>query len=88
MNERLSKLIAFIFEEHEDHSGLDCETCVDQFTHLSELVARGASLHDLMPAVEQHLACCSECREHFEGLLSIIQAEFRGLLPRSDVKEG
>lgn len=88
MNERLNKLIEFIFEEHEDHSGLDCETCVDQFTHLSELVARGANLHDLMPAVQEHLACCAECREHYNGLLSIIQAEFQGLLPQSNTKEG
>jgi len=88
VNERLHKLIEFIFEEHEDHSGIDCETCVEQFTHLSELVARGAKLHDLMPAVEQHLACCAECREHYEGLLSIIKAEFNGLLSQSNAKEG
>lgn len=80
VDERLQRLVQFIFEEHE-HDTLNCESCSEQFAHLSELVAHGANLHDLMPAVEGHLDCCPECREQYEALLCIIRAELNGTLP-------
>jgi len=80
VNERFQRLVQFIFEEHE-HDTLNCEACCEQLAHLSELVALGANLHDLMPAVEGHLDCCPECREQYEALLCIIRAELNGMLP-------
>lgn len=80
MDDRLQKLVQFIFEEHHDPSGLNCDSCEEQFAHLTELVAQGANLHDLMPAVEAHLACCHECREQYQALLCIIRADFAGTL--------
>lgn len=79
VNDNLRKLLDCIFEEHR-MSDMDCETCGSQFTCLVEMVARGANLHELMPAVEAHLACCPECNEEYQALLCIIRAEMNGTL--------
>lgn len=83
MDERLHKLVQFIFDEHEKDDNMGCEACCEEFAHLSELVARGAHLTDLMPAVEAHLVCCPECREQYDALMCIIRAEMNGMLPSS-----
>jgi hypothetical protein len=40
----------------------------------------GANLHDLLPAMECHLACCQDCAEEFQALVVILQAEISGHL--------
>lgn len=47
---------------------------------LAELVAAGVDPRDLLPAVEEHIICCADCREEFEALLAIIRAENQGLI--------
>ena len=81
MDEQLQKLIKNIFDIHSD-GGIDCEECCRQFNCLVELVAAGTELRQLLPAVEEHLSCCHDCREEFQALLSIIIAENRGLVPK------
>jgi len=76
----LRKLIEAIFEVHQGNS-IDCETCSEQFDCLVEKVAAGANLCDLLPQVEAHLQCCSDCREEYNALLAIIRAENDGELP-------
>lgn len=80
VDDQLHKLIACIFDQHADNDPIDCETCGLQFHRLAELVASGASVHELLPEVQQHLACCSECSEEFHALLSIIVAQNKGLV--------
>ncbi|MBK8024677.1 MAG: hypothetical protein IPK19_25445 [Chloroflexi bacterium] len=80
MDEQLHKLIACIFDQHADSNPIDCETCGLHFHHLADLVARGASVNQLLPEVQQHLDCCPECNEEFQALMSIIIAENRGLV--------
>ncbi len=75
----IRKLIEAIFIAHQD-SDMDCETCAAQLDCLVEQVAAGASVHDLWPAVEAHLACCPDCREEYEALLAVIRAEQDGEL--------
>jgi hypothetical protein len=76
-DERLQRLIEAIFDAHQD-GGMDCDTCASQFECLAEQVTRGANLRDLLPAVEEHLRCCPDCREEFQALASIIRAEKEG----------
>lgn len=78
MDEQLRKLIDCIFDAHLDVI-IDCETCGTQFNCLAEMVAGGVPPTQLLLAVEEHIACCPDCREEFEALLSIIQAENQGL---------
>lgn len=77
----LINLLRFILNTHEEqHECLDCDTCSQQFDYLAEQVALGADIHDLLPTVEAHLACCADCREEFEALVAIIRAENSGQL--------
>jgi hypothetical protein len=77
VDERLNKLITAIFEDHQDDC-IDCDTCCQQLNYLAELVASGAEVRQLLPAVEDHLACCPDCREEYRALLCIMQAELKG----------
>ena len=83
MDEQLQKLIKAIFDEHQD-GGIDCETCSQQLNCLAELVATGAELRQLLPAVEAHLRCCEDCREEYQALLCILRAELNGLIGNLD----
>lgn len=83
MDEQLQKLIKAIFEEHQD-GDIDCETCSQQLNCLAELVATGAELRQLLPAVEAHLRCCGDCREEYQALLCILRAEINGQLQNLD----
>ena len=78
-DERIKRLITAIFTVHQETS-IDCETCAQQFDCLVELVSRGANLRELLPAVEEHLDCCADCREEFDALMAIIHAENEGKL--------
>jgi hypothetical protein len=77
--EHLHKLVQSIFDVHEeDGSALGCEDCGCQLDCIAELVAGGADLRALLPAVEAHLQCCKDCREEFEALIAIIRAQSSG----------
>ncbi len=77
--ERMKRLLNAIFAVHQETT-IDCETCSGQFDCLVELVGRGGDLRELWPAVEEHLACCADCREEFNALMAIIHAESDGKL--------
>ena len=78
-DERIKRLINAIYTVHQDTS-IDCETCSAQLDCLVELVAQGGDLRELLPAVEEHLECCADCREEFNALMAIIHAESDGTL--------
>jgi hypothetical protein len=86
VDDHLQKLINSIFDTHQD-GGMDCEQCCRQFNCLVEMVAAGTQLRDLLPAVEEHLACCRDCREEYQALLSIILAENNGLLTQARTED-
>lgn len=77
--EQLKALVEAIFSAHEADD-IDCDTCSQQFDCLAELVRRGANLRELLPAVEEHLRCCPDCREEFNALMLIVRAEESGAL--------
>jgi len=45
-----------------------------------EMARQGGDLRELWPAVEEHLNCCADCREEFNALMAIMQAENNGKL--------
>jgi predicted anti-sigma-YlaC factor YlaD len=53
-------------------------TCEETFALLDEYVELATNNEDLsaiMPLVKHHLEMCVDCREQFETLLRVIQAE-------------
>ena len=48
---------------------LTCEECFILLEYDADLLARGASLEEIRPTVEQHLSHCSTCRAKFEEWL-------------------
>lgn len=75
----VNNLLKLIVDTHEEsHGCLDCETCNTHFECLAEQIALGASMGEILPSVEAHLQCCSDCREEFEALLAVVRAEMRG----------
>ncbi|MFN8531416.1 MAG: hypothetical protein U0670_22660 [Anaerolineae bacterium] len=76
---QLEKLIQTIFDTHVDGI-IDCESCEGHLCHLADLVASGAELCELIPAVEAHLKCCPDCKEEWDALLAIVRAEKSGSL--------
>lgn len=74
MDERLKKLLDCIFDTHAETT-LDCETCGSQFHSLADMVAAGANVSQILPAVQEHLACCPDCNEEFQALVSMIMTE-------------
>jgi hypothetical protein len=77
--QHLHKLIAEMVVAHQDDP-MCCADCECNLERLAEMVARGASLEDLMPAAAYHLRCCADCREEFQALVVILQAESSGEL--------
>jgi len=73
---RIVRLLQEIISLHE--SELDCESCGEQIDCLAELVAVGHDPKKLLPAVQIHLECCTDCREEFEALLCILKAQLSG----------
>jgi deoxycytidylate deaminase len=73
---RVVRLLQEILALHE--AEVDCETCNEQIDCLAELVAVGHDPKKLLPAVQNHLECCTECHEEFEALLCILRAEQSG----------
>jgi|GEM_PF-424921 len=76
---QLRKLIESMIIAHQGDQ-MDCEMCNQNLGCLAEQVAMGAKLHDLLPAMELHLACCQDCAEEFQALVCILRAELNGQL--------
>lgn len=81
----LHTLVDSIFNVHAEGGLIDCEGCGCQLDHLAELVAAGADLRELLPAVEAHMRCCRDCREEFEALVAIVRANNSGQLAELNI---
>ena len=54
---------------------MDCNDCCEQIAQLAEQVAKGASLDDILPEMQKFMQYWSCCREEFEALVAVLQAE-------------
>jgi hypothetical protein len=81
---QLLAIVEAIFAVHVDE--IDCDDCDAEMPHLVELIDAGEDPTLLLPAVQDHLDKCKDCREEFEALLTIVRAENTGLL--ADTSDG
>lgn len=56
----------------QEYSCADVYQLLDQF---AEAQLRGENVAHLMPLVHQHLEMCRDCRQEYEALLRILEAE-------------
>ncbi len=75
---QLLAMVEAIFAAHE--GDIDCDGCDAEMPHMVELINAGEDPALLLPAVQEHLNHCCDCREEFEALLAIVKAEKAGLL--------
>jgi hypothetical protein len=54
---------------------IDCSQVYRLLDQYTEMVLRGEDPGELMPLVKQHLELCMDCREEYEVLLKILEAE-------------
>jgi hypothetical protein len=66
-------LLEQVARTHEDEP--DCEKVDEVMDIVAEAAARGEDISRLTPLVLKHFEMCKSCREEFEALLRILQAE-------------
>ncbi len=54
---------------------LNCDQVFELIDQYAERAARGEDVAHLMPLVAAHLDMCPDCREHYEALERVLQAE-------------
>jgi hypothetical protein len=54
---------------------IDCSQVYRLLDQYTELVLRGEDPGQLLPLVKQHLELCMDCREEYEVLLKILEAD-------------
>ncbi len=72
--DRFQKLIECLSSVHED-GGIDCGAAGKEFECLAEQAVLGADIHFILPQVAAHIDCCADCREEYDALVTILQAE-------------
>lgn len=78
VDDQLRKLVYAIFEQHQEED-VGCDSCSQQLHCLWSLVQTGVAICDVLPAVEEHLRCCPDCREEFDAFISVMRADDAGL---------
>jgi hypothetical protein len=69
---QLLAMVEAIFSVHENE--IDCEGCDAEMSHLVDMIEAGQDVSLLLPAVQEHLNLCRDCREEFEALLVMVHA--------------
>lgn len=54
---------------------LTCDQVFELIEQYAERAARGEDVAHLMPLIAAHLDMCPDCREHYEALERVLQAE-------------
>lgn len=72
----LLKLLANADQPFDDEAvSMDCNDGCEEIAQLAERVAQGEKLDVILPSFATHLDQIECCREEFEVLVSVIQAE-------------
>jgi hypothetical protein len=77
-NKGLSDSLSFIFRAPYDEEivAMDCNDYCEELAQIAELVARGASLEEVLPQLEEHMRYWTDCREEFDALVAVLKAQF------------
>jgi hypothetical protein len=70
---QLTQIVRMVAATRPDEIG--CDECFEQFDRFAELHLAGKDVAEAMPLVQDHLDRCGNCREEFELLLAVLQAE-------------
>jgi hypothetical protein len=54
---------------------IGCDECFEHLDRFAELHLAGKNAAEAMPLVQDHLDRCGNCREEFELLLAVLQAD-------------
>ena len=73
--EPLVGMLTMLAATEEDE--IACDQVFAALGEFAELAQRGEDVAHLMPLVAQHLHLCPDCREEYEALLAILEAEAR-----------
>jgi len=74
--DRLLKLLARADDPFdEDAVAMDCKDGCEEIAQLAERVANGEDLETIFPAFADHMDQIGCCKEEFEALVSVIEAE-------------
>jgi hypothetical protein len=71
--EYIQQLLEHLSKTEEQEA--TCEEVFDVLDIYTEAVARGEDPQQMLPLVKQHIEICRCCREEYETLLSILEAE-------------
>ncbi|NIM24686.1 MAG: hypothetical protein GTO55_10615 [Armatimonadetes bacterium] len=69
----LSRLIRQIGRTTQDE--ISCDDCFRSLDEFAEVVAQGGDASKLLPKIQQHLDLCGDCREEFQALLRVLEAD-------------
>lgn len=58
-----------------DEQEIACDDVFKALAEFAEMAQRGEDVAEMMPLVEKHLALCPDCREEYQALLAILEAE-------------
>ena len=58
-----------------DEGEIACDDVLLALAEFGEMAQRGENVAEMMPLVEKHLTMCAGCREEYEALLAILEAE-------------
>ena len=84
----INDMLSFLMEQpcEQEIIDMDCNDYCGKIARLAELVAEGAHLNHVRPALEEHLQHWQDCREEFDALVAIIQAESDGKVNSPEVE--
>ena len=73
----LSDSLSFIFSAPYDEEivAMDCNDYCEELAQIAELVARGSSLEEILPTLEEHMRYWTDCREEFDALVAVLKAQ-------------
>lgn len=82
-DEELNPMLNFLTAPEDEYvAHIDCSNC-DTLASLAERVAKGASVAEVLPELENYLHYWRDCREEFEALVTVLKAEDDGSLSES-----
>lgn len=58
-----------------DEQEITCDDVLMALAEFGEMTLRGENVAEMMPLVEKHLAMCPDCREEYDALMMILDAE-------------
>jgi hypothetical protein len=74
--DRLLKLLARADDPFDEEAvAMDCHDGCEEIAQMAERVANGEDLNEIFPSFADHIDQIECCKEEFEALVSVIEAE-------------